>query len=104
MSFLGDAPASDATKAIFDADRDDDGYVGNHTRLWAWRPDLRADFFALRSGVMSSSTLTDRDWAVLVTATASQLRDSYCSLAWGERLAAATDADTAAAVITGDAA
>ena len=104
MSFLGDAPATDVREAAFDVDRDDDGYVGNHTRLWVWRPDLRADFFALRSGLMSSSTLSDRDFAVLVTATASQLGDSYCSLAWGERLAAATDADTAAAVIAGNAA
>jgi uncharacterized peroxidase-related enzyme len=102
MSFLGDAPASDASEAAFAADLDADGYVANHTRLWAWRPDLRADFLALRSGVMSSSTLTDRDWAVLVTSTASQLGDSYCSLAWGDKLASATDADTAAAVIAGD--
>jgi uncharacterized peroxidase-related enzyme len=102
--FLGDAPPSDESHAAFEADRDSDGYVGNHTRLWAWRPDLRTDFLALRSGVMTSSTLTDRDWAVLVTATASQLRDSYCSLAWGSRLAGATDEDTAAAVIAGDSA
>jgi uncharacterized peroxidase-related enzyme len=102
MSFLGDAPASDASEAAFAADRDVDGYVANHTRLWAWRPDLRADFLALRSGVMSSSTLTDRDWAVLVTSTASQLGDSYCSLAWGDKLASVTDPGTAAAVIAGD--
>jgi uncharacterized peroxidase-related enzyme len=102
MSFLDDAPTSDASDAAFAADRDADGYVANHTRLWAWRPDLRADFLALRSGVMSSSTLTDRDWAVLVTSTASQLGDSYCSLAWGDKLAAATDPETAAAVIAGD--
>jgi uncharacterized peroxidase-related enzyme len=101
MSFLADAPVSDASEAAFAADRETDGYVANHTRLWAWRPDLRADFLALRSGVMSSSTLTDRDWAVLVTSTASQLGDSYCSLAWGDKLASATDADTAAAVIAG---
>jgi uncharacterized peroxidase-related enzyme len=102
--FLGDAPPSDESSAAFEADRDSDGYVGNHTRLWAWRPDLRTDFLALRSGVMTSSTLTERDWAVLVTATASELRDSYCSLAWGNRLAGATDEDTAAAVIAGDSA
>jgi uncharacterized peroxidase-related enzyme len=102
--FLGDAPATDESDAAFEADRDSDGYVGNHTRLWAWRPDLRTDFLALRSRVMSSSTLTERDWAVLVTATASELRDSYCSLAWGNRLAGATDEDTAAAVIAGDSA
>jgi uncharacterized peroxidase-related enzyme len=102
--FLGDARPSDESAAAFAADRADDGYVSNHTRLWAWRPDLRTDFLALRSGVMTSSTLTARDFAVLVTATASALRDSYCSLAWGNRLAGATDEDTAAAVIAGDSA
>src|SRR5262245_37418558 len=98
--FLGDAPPSEQRDAAFAVDRDDDGYVANHTRLWAWRPDLRADFLALRSGVMSSSTLTATDFAVLVTATASELGDSYCSLAWGNRLAGAMDDGTAAAVIS----
>jgi alkylhydroperoxidase family enzyme len=39
---------------------------------------------------------------VLVAATASAIGDSYCSLAWGSRLAGATDAATAAGVLTGD--
>jgi uncharacterized peroxidase-related enzyme len=102
MSFLGDPPPSEAAETAFAADRDADGYVANHTRLWMWRPQLRADFYALRSGVMSSSTLTEREFAVLVTATASTLGDSYCSLVWGDKLASATDEDTAAAVISGD--
>lgn len=51
---------------------------------------------------MGSSELTDRDWAVLVTATAAELNDSYCSLAWGARLAALTDDETAAQIIAGD--
>jgi alkylhydroperoxidase family enzyme len=38
---------------------------------------------------------------VLVAATASKLGDSYCSLAWGEKLAHATDEATATAVIRG---
>ena len=40
---------------------------------------------------------------MLVTATASQRGDSYCSLAWGTRLARLTDADAAADVIGGGA-
>jgi alkylhydroperoxidase family enzyme len=50
---------------------------------------------------MGASTLTDRDWAVMVTATASALGDSYCSLAWGPKLAKLSDPDTAAEVIGG---
>jgi alkylhydroperoxidase family enzyme len=51
---------------------------------------------------MGSSALTDRDWAVLVTATASECNDSYCSLAWGARLAGLTDDETAARLIARD--
>ena len=99
--FLGEPPATDASAAAYDADRNDDGYVWNVTRLWCWRPDLYGSFAALRASLMETSALTDRDWAVLVTATASELDDSYCSLAWGQRLAKATDDETAAHVISG---
>lgn len=102
-SFLGDAPENEDTARLFDADREEDGYVANHTRLWSWRPDLRVQFADLRSDLMASSTLTDRDFAVLVTSTAAELTDSYCSLAWGERLAKLAGDETAAQVLAGDA-
>jgi uncharacterized peroxidase-related enzyme len=98
-SFLGEPPASKATEAAYRADRDSDGYVANFTRLWGWRPDLYESFAALRAHLMASSSLTDRDWAVLVTATAAQRDDSYCSLAWGPRLAKLSDDETAAQVL-----
>jgi hypothetical protein len=41
----------------------------------------------------------ERERAILVCATASSLGDSYCSLAWGIRLAAMCDPDAAAAVL-----
>jgi uncharacterized peroxidase-related enzyme len=50
---------------------------------------------------MKNSALTDREWAVLVTSTAAECNDSYCSLAWGPRLAELTDDETAAQVIAG---
>lgn len=99
--FLSEPPASEARDAAFDEDRDADGYVSNHTRLWSWRPDLRRAFLELRSSVIGSSELTDRDWAVLMTATAAEVNDSYCSLAWGARLAGLTDDETAAQLIAG---
>jgi len=100
-TFLHDPPASDAAEAAYDADRDSDGYVWNVTRLWCWRPDLYESFAALRASLMHSSALTDRDWAVLVTATAAQRDDSYCSLAWGSRLAKLSDDETAAQILAG---
>jgi hypothetical protein len=49
---LDEAPASEATDAVYDEDREEDGCVANHTRLWSWRPDLRNAFLDLRSGLM----------------------------------------------------
>ena len=56
---------------------------------------------ALRLELTDSSTLTERDVAVLVAATVSARGDAYCSFAWGPRLAALTDAETAANVLSG---
>ena len=100
-SFLPPPPESDASQRLFAANRDADGFVWNYTRLWSWRPELFEQFVATRLGLMEASTLTDRDLAVLVAATASTLGDSYCSFAWGEKLAKLSDGDTAAAVLGG---
>jgi uncharacterized peroxidase-related enzyme len=104
MTFLDEPPASEGRDAAFDADREGDGYVNNFTRLWGWRPDLFRAFAELRASLMRSSALSDRDWAVLVTSTAAERSDSYCSLAWGIRLASLTDDETASQVIAGVAA
>jgi uncharacterized peroxidase-related enzyme len=99
--FLEHPPDSEGVESDFAADREEDGYVTNGTRLWAWRPGLFDAFRVLRNELMQSSALTDRDWAILVTATASQLNDSYCALAWGPHLAELSDVETAAQVLAG---
>jgi uncharacterized peroxidase-related enzyme len=99
--FLEHPPHSDEVESEYAADREEDGYVNNGTRLWAWRPGLFDAFRALRTELMESSALTDRDWAILVTATVSQLNDSYCALAWGPRLAELSDVETSAQVLAG---
>jgi uncharacterized peroxidase-related enzyme len=99
--FLGEPPASETTEAAYAADREADGYVSNVTRLWGWRPDLDASFSALRASLAGSSALTERERAVLVSSAVAACNDSYCSLAWGPRLARLTDDETAAQVIAG---
>ena len=99
--FLGEPPESETTDAAYDADREADGYVSNVARLWCWRPDLDASFSALRASLMGSSALTERELAVLVSSAVAECNDSYCSLAWGPRLAKLTDDETAAQVIAG---
>ncbi len=99
--FLDEPPHDEQVDALHTADREEGGYVWNFTRLWGWRPELLERFVELRTGLMEASGLGERDWAVLVTATASELRDSYCSLAWGKKLAALVDAETAGQVLAG---
>lgn len=90
-TFLTEPPQTEATARMYE-DRSEDGYVWNVTRLWAWRPDVQKAFVALRTGLMDGASLGERDWAVLVAATAAQRNDSYCSLAWGAKLAQLADA------------
>jgi alkylhydroperoxidase family enzyme len=100
-TFLGEPPATDESRFVYDKERDADGFVWNVSRLWSWRPDVYEHFGKLRKELTSSSALTDRDQAVMVTAMAATLGDSYCSLAWGKKLAALTDPETAVEVIDG---
>jgi uncharacterized peroxidase-related enzyme len=100
--FLGQPPSSDGADAMFADELASNGYIANFMRAWAWRPDVFASYASTRGGLVEASSLTERDLAVLVTSTASQRGDSYCSLAWGTRLSRLTDEDTAARVISGE--
>jgi alkylhydroperoxidase family enzyme len=53
------------------------------------------------SEVFRPSGLSFRQRGILVTAAASTLGDSYCSLAWGGKLAGVSDAELVAGVLTG---
>jgi len=57
--------------------------VWNVSRLWAYQPDTVRCLFELMSQAFKPSGLDFRQRAILVTAAASTLGDSYCSLAWG---------------------
>jgi alkylhydroperoxidase family enzyme len=99
--FLSDPPASDLAEALYDEDRESDGYVSNATRAWCWRPDVMKAFFGVRSTLSSGSGLSRADQAVLFAAAAAARSDSYCGLAWGTRLAGRAGPDTAAEVMAG---
>jgi uncharacterized peroxidase-related enzyme len=101
-TFLEEPPASETTERLYADDVETDGYIGNVTRLWCWRPEVHEQFFGLLGLVRKESSLSEREVAVIVTATVSARRDSYCALAWGSRLAKLADDETAAAVIAGD--
>lgn len=101
-SFLSEPAPSAAVEAMYDADRDSDGYVMNLTRTWAHVPEVNDAWSAFTVAAAEAAGLTFRLKGVIVSALASELGDSYCSYAWGTRLAAASDAATAAAVLRGE--
>jgi uncharacterized peroxidase-related enzyme len=99
--FLAEPPRSPDVDAMYDEDVGNDGYVWNNTRLWAYRPDVIRSFVELRARVTDASTLSEREVAVLVAATAGASGDSYCALAWGARMARLAGDDAAVAVLVG---
>jgi uncharacterized peroxidase-related enzyme len=101
-SFLEEPPMSPPVQALYDEDLADGGFVWNVSRLWAHQPATVASLFELMSQAFRPSGLTFRQRGILVTAAASTLGDSYCSLAWGGKLGKVSDAATAAGVLTGE--
>ena len=95
-------PTSEAAQAMFDEDIDDFGFVMNVSRLWAYQPETANHLFAVMSETFRVSGLDFRHRGLLVLATASSLGDSYCSLAWGYKLANVDAGESAAAVLRGN--
>jgi len=101
-NFLADPDLDDRVQRMYAADRDGQGYVSNLTRIWAQSPEslsLVSEALAL-AVQLAGIDFTQR--ALLVSAAASALRDSYCSLAWGAKLAMTSGEEAAAGVITDD--
>jgi uncharacterized peroxidase-related enzyme len=100
-SFLGEPPVSASVQALYDEDLAEDGYVSNVSRLWAHQPETLRQLFGVMSEALAPGGLGDRQRGILVTAAASALGDSYCSMAWGGKLGKASDAAVAAGVLNG---
>ena len=99
--YLPHPPPSEAVDRMYAADLDAQGYVAHLTRLWATCPEalhLLSQTLGLAGHL---GGLDFRQRQLLITAGASAMGDSYCSLAGGDRLAAAATSETAAAVIGG---
>jgi uncharacterized peroxidase-related enzyme len=100
-SFLEEPELSAQAQALYDEDLKEDGYVSNGSRLWAHQPDTVRQLFDLMSEAFKPSGLRFRQRGILVTAAASALGDSCCSLAWGGKLAKVSDEHLAAGVLNG---
>lgn len=99
--FLTEPAITSDVERIYDADLADDGYVNNLTRMWAHQPAIHDLFWGLMNGIAQHGELDLRTRGVLVCATARALRDRYCALAWGRKLAANAGEEVAVAVLEG---
>ena len=100
--FLHEPELTDDARQLYDHDRDDRGYVMNLSRLWAHFPAAHAGLLELMAQTAGHGQLSLRQRGVLISACASTMGDSYCSLAWGSRLAGEAGAEVAGAVLLGD--
>ena len=100
--FLAEPAHTPEADRLFEDDRNGVGYVTNVSRLWAYLPAALQGFSDLMRQATTAASLSLRQRSVLVTAAASTLGDSYCTLAWGKKLAKVTGADVAAATIRGE--
>jgi hypothetical protein len=99
--YLSEPPASSAADAMYAEDRKAMGYVMTASRVWAHGPELHDGLFALMGTAAAAAGLSVRERGILVTACAATLGDSYCSMAWGHKLASVAGADLAADVLRG---
>jgi len=100
--FLRAPETTPEVQASYDSDVADYGYVMNLTRVWAHSPETHDKLFALIGDAVELAGLSFRQRGILITAMASTIGDSYCSLAWGNRLARAAGDDVAGAVLSHD--
>jgi SAM-dependent methyltransferase/alkylhydroperoxidase family enzyme len=95
------APSAEVER-LYAADLEDFGYVMNASKLWAHQPAAHAGLFDLLGQAVRAASLTFRQRGILVAACSSALGDSYCSLAWGNKLAGEAGPAVAAGVLRGD--
>lgn len=99
MTFLAEPEPSPEVEAKYAADRAAYGFVMNLTHLWAHQPDAHTRLFELLGVVGGGFSFRER--GILVTAAASTIGDSYCSLAWGWKQSDAGNLDAVTGVLSG---
>lgn len=100
--FLANAASTPDAQRLFDEDLALAGFVMNASRLWAHTPALHDELFELIDAAATAARLDFRQKAVLVVAAAAARQDSYCALAWSNKLAARCGDELPTAVLSGD--
>ncbi|MEO5709483.1 MAG: methyltransferase domain-containing protein [Nocardioidaceae bacterium] len=101
-SFLPEPASTPEVEALYADDVEDLGFVMNASRVWGHNPQLVDGLFAQLGAAVRAAGLTFRQRGVLVTACAATLGDSYCSFAWGGKLAGEAGVEVATGVLRGD--
>jgi len=101
-SFLPEPASTPAVEEMYADDVDELGYVMNASKLWGLDPKSSDAIFGLMGRATELGELSFRQRGIVVTACASTLGDSYCSLAWGGKLANKAGAEVAAGLLRGD--
>jgi alkylhydroperoxidase family enzyme len=101
-SFLPDPEPDPAVDEFYAEDLEELGYVMNGSRLWGRHPESWEALFSVAGIATELGGLSFRQRGILVTATAATIRDSYCSMAWGNKLATKTGPEIAAGILRGD--
>jgi uncharacterized peroxidase-related enzyme len=100
-SFLPAPAQTPEARRLYDEDAEELGYVMNGSRMWGHLPGAQEELFDLIGTATKAAGLSFRERGILVTATASTLGDSYCALAWGDKLSGVAGAEVAATVLSG---
>jgi SAM-dependent methyltransferase/alkylhydroperoxidase family enzyme len=98
---LADAVATPEVQALADDDIAALGFVTNATRLWMHDPALHDQLFDLIIGSGRATGLSVAERAVATIVAAAEVGDTYCPLAWGQKLAKETTPELAASVLGG---
>ena len=99
--FLADPAVDEQVERLYADDMALQGYVARLTRVWAHAPESLAVLSYVLKRSVDTAGLDVRARSLLVAASASALGDSYCSLAFGTKLASVAGNDLAASVLTG---
>jgi SAM-dependent methyltransferase/alkylhydroperoxidase family enzyme len=100
-SFLGAATETDSVRLLAEEDLTDLGFVMNATKLWSHDPAALAALFELIVPTAREAGLSIPERAVATIVGTTLAGDTYCPLAWGDKLAKAATPEIAASVMLG---
>jgi uncharacterized peroxidase-related enzyme len=100
-TFLGPPPDTEHVRRLLAKDAEQIGFEMSGSRLWAHLPEQHDALFELIAAAASAASLSVRERGILIAAAASTFGDSYCSLAWGQKLAQLAGTELVVAVLDG---